>query len=347
MGDRVLPSIGDYLIVSVGEKPKKYCAKVLETKDSIRCRIEASKIEGKRTSLEIDVESIVVNLGKNPPFGTVYGVSVEPLKKATDLENWGEIHFYRKLKKIERKALNQALKKVWNKIVVPNKLQECAPLTFEVRHHHGRWDGYYKSSPKQEQHSITLKPKGFLLDDTLALITHELGHAVDHTLVPDRVRARWVKLYTDYRTLSTVKTSTLRAILSELEEAGSTRAAKKSLANLSDSTKGGVSSENLLKECLKYIHHSWGLSTSDLNLLLSQGESLEEYWPKNSLDIADDSKGKATMTEYGMTSPTEFFSEAFRLYFEGKSGRRITKLMKKTLRSLQKQNRDGDPDSDD
>lgn len=336
------PLVGDYLIVGIGEKKKKYCVKVLSTEDGLKCRVEASKVENKRTSLDIEQDDVLVNLGQDPPYGSVYGVHVEPYLKSIDLDNWGSIHFYRRLKKIERKALRLALKKVWDKVVVPNRLQKCAPIIFEVRNAHGKWEGYYKHSPKQEHHSITLKPKGFLLDDLIGLITHELGHAVDFTLVPDRTRARWVKLYTQYRTLSTVKSSVLSSILDEIEASGSIQGAKESLEN-SDSKPNKL---DLLKECLKYVGRTWNLSNKDLNLLLSQGQSLSEYWPRNPLDIVDDSKGKVSMTEYGLTSPVEFFSESFRLYFEGKSGPRIAKLMKKTLRSLEPQNRGRGTDED-
>jgi len=339
---------GDYLITKT-PSDKKILVKVLHTdSEGIKGRVEASKVENRRVSLDVERDTIIANLGQRPPFGTVYGTLVEPLLRTDDIENWGEIHFYRRLKKVEKKALRLAFETVWKKVVVKYKLKDVMPITFEVRHAKGRWAGFYRNLPKHECHCITLKPKGFLLDDTIELLVHELAHAIDCKLVPPKLKAKWIKLYTYYITLTTLKSSQIAKVREELEASGSIAEFKANLADddaeeEDDKKKSkDLSQIDILDECLSYIQSNFNLRPREINLLLSEQESLEQYWPKHAMDIADATAGEAVMTEYGLTNADEFFAESFRLFIKGGAGKKITKLMKTTLKGLSPQGESDD-----
>lgn len=337
-----LPSKGDFVVASQGEN-KFQLVKVLgASADKIIGKIEASKVEGgKRVSIEVAPEDVVLNLGNEPKYGRVYGQLVEPLRSTLEYKEWGEIHFYRRMSKDEKKILKKALDKVYADLV-KRKLTFVLPITIEIRHKQGRWAGHYKTHPNidnQHNHLTCFKPKEFTLEGMVELARHEIAHAIYFQGVPSAMRLKWIKLYTHYLKLHTAKIETLLKLRKGLEKTKDLREFKSTLINSDDESgtaKKTFSKADFLDECISFIKSTFNLDNDEVELLIEREESLEAYWPKHPFDLSHEHNYESVMTEYGMTKPTEFFAEAFRLYLEGKSGKKIKKLMEKTLSRLAK-----------
>lgn len=328
---------GDYFIAEEGKKFKLYKA-LHPTADSIKAVVEASKLDGKREITQVDPLTVVLNLGRKPKYGRVYGQLIEPLRKCRQYKQWGDIHFYRRLDKFERKSLKLGLDAAYKRLV-KHRLEFIFPITIEIRHKAGRWDGFYKKDPKYDNthnHMTCFKPQEFTAEGVEELAIHEMGHAVWFQGVPDAVKLQWIELYTYYLTLHTAKMDVIKELRKGLEKA---RDLSEYRAELRDEEEEDqqFSHSDILDECIGYIRSTFNLDGQEVDILVERSDSLEPYWPKNPFDLSD-AKAEASiaMTDYGMTKCVEFFAEAFRLYVYGKSGKKITKLMGKTLARLQK-----------
>lgn len=327
---------GEFIIVK-GEKANSYkLYKVLKADgDKITARTEASKVESKRVTDSIDPANIVTNLGKNCPYGRVYGQLVEPLRGVLKYKKWGEIHFYRRMDKQEKKTLKRALDKVYNEFV-KLKLTFVLPITIEIRNKQGRWDGHYKHSSRidnEHNHLTCFKPPEFTMERCVSLIRHEMAHAIYYLGVPSPLRLKWIKLYMHYLKLHTAKLETIKSLRKGLEKARDLKVFRDSLEGDEDEKFGEA---DVLDECISFIKSTFNLDTDEVALLIEREDSLETYWPKHPFDLSQEHNYEAVMTEYGMTKPGEFFAEAFRLHLESKSGKKIKKLMLRTLSRLVK-----------
>lgn len=325
-------SKGDYIIASSEQGKFQFLKVRSASADVIKAVVEQSQVENKRVSIEIKPEEVVLNMGRRPKFGRVYGQLIEPLRAIKTFDDWGELHYYRKLDKEEKRVLRKALDFVMQEFR-RRKLTFIFPITVELRNKAGRWSGFYKSSPKidnMHNHLTVLGPKEYQYESLVHLIRHELGHAVWFKGVTNKMRLRWIKLYTHYMKLNTAKLEKIKAIRKALENTRSLDDYRSQLKDEEDDK-----TLDVLDECVDYVRSTFNLDADEVEILIDSGESLVEYWPKHPFDSADP-QGEGVMSEYGMTNPREFFAEAFRLYLEGKAGKRLTKLMDKTLSRLSK-----------
>jgi hypothetical protein len=155
-----------------------------------------------------------------------------------------------------------------------------------------------------------------------------------HRLVPNAIKAKWFKLYAYYIRLSQVKPKDLKAAHEGVIAAGSISGYAENFAEVQkdELEADPLHPANILDECLSHIHDNFKLDEKALEMLIASGDDLSDYWPTIALDI---SEPKLIISEYGGTNPLEFFSEAFRVYLEGKAPKRVRKLMEYTLKHLQ------------
>lgn len=317
-------------------KVKLFCIKG-DTKEGYPAIVEASKLENRRVSVVLPKKSIVVNLGQKKAvlYGTVYGQKIEPLRYSKDLDGWGFIDCYRKMTKIEKKAVNKALAFVW-KDLEKHKLTFIAPLTIEVRNKAGKWAGFYKKSDKQEHDLITIGPKDIQFESLVPLLRHEAFHGVYFNGVTDKYKVKWVKLYLEYVKLHVTTSKQLEEARARLEDAGSIKTCLAELKELQGSEDERADDPmSIFRECLGYATSNHNLDKDEINLMLEDGDDLKGIWPRHVFDISEPT---VVMTEYAMTKPGEFFAEAGRLYLEGKCPKRVKKLMAKTLAHLVTEN---------
>lgn len=332
------PIKGDYLIVE-GAKRMEFVKVRSADKDTIIAVKEQSLIEGKRVKAEYAPEQIVLNMGPKTRFGTVYGNKIEPLLAQFEVDDWGEVHVYRRLEKGEKSLIVKAMGRVF-KEMKKRKLDHVFPVTTEVRTKHGRWAGHYHISDKYEDsphnHMICLHPKE-IDAEIVSLLRHELGHAVWYLSVPDKVKMKWVSMFVKSVERMTAKREVLKELLEELETGRDLPLLRAGLKEEAEAEEGkSFHKIDVLDECLDYIKSTFHLDKEGLDIVINNSKSLERYWPKNPMDLSSVKENPAVMTEYGMTSVIEFFAEAFRLYMEGKAAKSVKKLMDKTLSRLRR-----------
>lgn len=320
---------GDYLVVNIEKKNHLALVSSESKKEGVNVFLLNPK---KRIDSEEDVEEsvfveysdIVVNLGGTPKYGNVYGCHVEPHIKTIRHKKWGIIHFYRHLTSEEKENLRTALKKAYSRLKKAG-VHKFLPVRLEIRHSRGKTEGWYQHSMKEgSTDCMVLCPKDF--EDKkllLHLITHESGHGI-WTLVPSRLRAKWVSTYHKYVDLSKVVPATLKSIRIGLEECQSIKEYKSS----SLSTKEKL----ILKHCTKYVNTVHGLRNAEIDILLEARKSLKNYWPSRPLEIPDI---RIILTEYAKKNVSEFFAEAVRLHFTGtKLPKTVRKLLAETFSGL-------------
>lgn len=306
---------GDFLIIKNGRKNALVKIVSVPNEGELVVRREESKVEGRRITETVSTESIILNLGPTPIPGTVYGCKIEPYYSASTIDGWGDIHYYRELERDEKKTIKRAAAKAW-KSLKKLRLTAFAPLTIEVRLAKGSEIGYYKMHKAQETDVLCLKPKEFHHDELVRLFYHEAGHGILDRMMPVEFRARWIKAYTHYTTLSKLDPDEIRGIRALVEGTGSLTGVD------------GVDSEKL-DLCVDSIHSNYGLKKRDIEELLEQGYTLEDYWPTHPLDLADN---EVPLTDYANKNWNEFFCEALAMHLTGiQLPKRIRNLLLKTI----------------
>lgn len=334
------PIKGDYLIVENGNKFD--FVKVRSTgAEAMTCVVEKSHAEGKRVDREYDNDSVVLNFGRKVRFGQAYGNRLEPLRSTQEVEGWGELHIYRKMEKGELKLLVKHMKHVV-KEMKRHKLDAALPITTEIRNKSGRWSGYYHISGSKYKelpgHQLmTIHPKEFIPEDMTELLFHELGHAVWFRFVTNSQKLRWIRMYTKFIERMSAKKAVLAELLEETKAAGDLQSMIDSLKDAEDedeSEEQSFSKRDVFEECIDYIKSTFHLDKDDVKLLVSSSKYLDKYWPTDPLALSTIKENPAVMTEYGMTSVSEFFAEAFQMYMRGGAAKSIKKAMSKTLSRL-------------
>ncbi len=316
---------GDYLIVKFEGKSKLILATSLSG-DIGKGFLEETESEEERT-VNFGTEFIVANLGREPVPGSVYGVKVEPLLKAMEAPDWGELAIYRKLEVEERKVLGASLKRVY-KSLDKQGLSYFMPLRLEIRQKNGKYAGYYKLR-KNKPPIMCLKPPTFHLsnDEIDALLYHESGHGLFmHSSFPQQLKATWIKLFQKRVLCKGVKQDALDQILDAIYDySGSIKDFYKDEA--SDDT------QVILRECLSHIKRVRRLDAEKLDILLLQRGrgSLDKIWPK----YTDLTSTFEDVSSYSMTNADEFFAEAMMFsQMKVELPKDIEKLMKETLSEI-------------
>jgi len=286
---------------------------------SLHCLVEKTRLKDDPEYITVQKEDVVVNLGLNPPMGTVYGNSVEPYYGSKE-SDWGSIHFFRDFDKKEKTLMKKALSTCYSDLE-KRALTAFLPINIEIRHPKGNYAGMYRYTSKENVRDLmVLRPAGF--DDTYLreIIYHESAHGIWYVMVPKKLKARWIKSYQDYVVLSKATVKQMRDIGKELEQAGSIKDFRTGLSEEEDT---------LLSACLGFVYDTYFLTKDNLDVLLSCSQSIKEYWPRQPMDLPDI---ETPIGEYAGKNVEEFFAEAFRIHLIGKGlPSHLEKLIKTTL----------------
>lgn len=315
----------DYCIVS-NEKGKKVLIQVTACKSgNISGVLEASRyIEGKEAEyLSVPLENLVVNLGAKPAWGNVYGCKVEPLQANTTTK-WGDLWVFRP------EVDDQVLKSVVKAINLSHKRMHAKGLNgfaeelrFELRPGGGKYAGSYTIFPQKQERfdKVSIFPKDLAGEIVEDLLYHEYAHGLEFHLFTDKLRARWTKLYHSYSVIKMAKKKDLDSAKASIKENNSALIALTTLNEWESS---------VVQACIDYIAVNHYIDLNRLDLLLSTGSDLDDFWPE--VDELPVSTIESPIGEYSEKNPTEFFCEAFRIYMGGRDlPVKIQKAMKKTL----------------
>lgn len=281
---------------------------------SLFCVYEKSRMKEPREET-LSAESVVVNLGPNPPPGTVYGCDVQLFRYSLS-SGWGSVHFFRDLDKDEKSKLRLALKHAYTQLE-ERKLSSFLPIDIEVRYPRGKYEGWYKHAKGGDV--MRLMPKIYDTEALLHTIFHEAGHGVWWNLVPNHIKAEWILCY--YQNVS-ISNATAQSIL-DLGKQCSAADSTHDVLSVLDEEEAAV-----FNACLAYIANTHYISRDDLNILLAARKPIKNYWPRLPMQLADI---ETQIGEYAGKNVNEFFAEAFRIFMCAKLPATLHRLMIKTL----------------
>lgn len=317
---RVLP--GEFCIVKgIGNSSRSKLVKLIsmEGKECTGYLDVPSKDDESKT-VEFLSKEIVANLGKFPSAGQAFGVKIEPLLKTIKSKTYGEIRIYQKLKDDQIERLQHELKTFHS--IIKEKGQHKVPYQIEVRNPKGKYQGYYKHLPKEDQDILCIMPEKNM-EGLQYVLAHEHGHGLYNRRCTARTRNNWVKLFHSFVALTEATEEDLASILEEIH----------ALGNLTDYIREAEEeTRNIVKACLRYISQVHGLSKYHLDTALSIQDSIEPYWPITALDFSEKA---IAVTEYARKSPDELMAESFAFDFLGRPlPKKVQSLVDKTLSSL-------------
>ncbi len=317
---------GDYIILKVADRPalaKVSAVPAAGKKGAYKATLCKEKDTAKKTVLpvEFSLNEVQANMGRHPPVGTVYGQKVEPLVKTRSSKFWEEIRIYKHLSDKDEAELVSELSAAYNRLV-KFRLGNIK-IELEIRQESGKYSGMYFFCPREENDIMWIKPaqnfEGMRYD-----VYHEYGHGVWYRMMKPSQRLAWVKLYHEYVGLQEVTAADLEEIREEVEAAGSINAFVKA---------ADEQTQLIFKAAMRQISQVHGLGKKHLDLAITQGESIEDFWPVN-LEL---SEKEVIVTDYARKNPEELFAESFAHHVAGrKIPKKIQELLDLTLSKLSK-----------
>lgn len=306
---------GDYLVLSVAKRATLVrCSSANTAKDRYTAVVCKEQDTAKKTVMPIDFtfNEVMSNLGPTPPIGSVYGQKIEPLVKTRPSKFWEEIRLYRAFTPKEEQELVAGISTAYKKL---RGLNLPAPLIeLEVRQPQGKSTGYYKFRPKSDADVMGIRPDANL-EDLSYIVFHEYGNGIWYRCMTPMQRLSWVRLYHEYITLQEVTQADLDQILGEVEGAGSISAFFKA---------ADEQTQMIFKIAMRQISQVHGLQKKHLDMSLTQGESISDYWPVT-LEL---SEKETALTDNGKASPEALFAESFAHHV---AGRKLPKKIKAVL----------------
>jgi len=289
-----------------------------------------SHVNNLRSGFEISVKDVVLDLGKEPHPGTVYGQEVTSRfvgRKHHDY--FGPINFlYKPTPEVSRKLMESF--DYAAEILQKARISPPTNSVWEIRSAQikTKWAGFYKrsKSPEKNPHRFSIRPESVPVStiELAYVILHEIGHHVHaEYLTGPKIQAHWVRVFNTSIKLQTIKKEQSQALLDLLldgEEPPS-------------DFKTGLDEDqrNAFNWIIRTIKADHSLSIKELDLLFNAGykDDLSSVWPKVTLNKKDLSP---VLSEYATVSYHELFAEAFAFALsKRKMPENLVKLLDKSL----------------
>ena len=312
---------GHFLILEVDGKKK--LARITDVKG--KKAVIADKTSSSSSTIQYisyEDENILAYLGEKPPAGSVYGVKVEPFYKKVELKPYGDILFFRKTNKDERKYLLEDLSFCAKKIKAKG-FNFIFPIEVEVRSPRGKTAGkamYFTDKDDGTIHQIMqLFPHEFS-DPKRDVIFHEFGHFIWDSRVNDSYKSMWYELYSSAYDTFKGDGKILNTVRDDFKESGP-RITEEYTEEY----------DEVASKVLDFIAEYHGLSYDNLCTLYDNGFDIIQYFPTRVQLL----KHETLVTEYADKSVEELFAESFKIYMSNELlPKRVSVLLKKTLKSV-------------
>ncbi len=276
-----------------------------------------------KQSIEVDVKQIILNLGKDPVPGQIYGFDVGSLWRDTKQhDQFGDVHFFTTPDEKDIKSLWTSMD-ITVKRLKAHGLQDVLrlPCVYEVIPQKGKYAGMYRHPrnekvPGRIQISIgqDVLEKASIGNYTYVL-THEVGHLVHDQCLANypKLNSQWVQLY-----LSTIAPRVVNSARCIELGADILKSSAGDLRGYISESDEDTQAE--LKLILKWVREMHSVTAKELNLLLgadtkSARLAFKDTWPKVDVQSKD---LKPTISQYSCKSYHETFAETFAFYLADK-----------------------------
>ncbi len=289
-----------------------------------------SHIPSKRVAFEVPLKDVLVDLGKDPHPGSVYGQEVTSRYVGHKYHDYfGRLNFlYKPEKEVSNKLLNAF--DYAQKILEKARLPVPDNSVWEIRSKDvkGKWAGYYKrsSSPEKDPHRFSIRPEAMPLSSMSMtyVILHEFAHHIHAEYVTGaKINAAWVRVFNTSIKMQTIRKEQAQNLL-ELLLAGEERPSD---------FKRGLDEEqlNAFNWIVRTIKTDHALSIKELDLLFEANfrDDIQALWPKVTLNKKN---LQPVLSEYATVSFRELFAETFAYHFtKQKVPEKLVELLDKSL----------------
>lgn len=306
---------GEYF-VGKREKGRDYLAKALSDSDgkTVEAVLEDKCwIQGHRHTFTAEKTDIVVNLGKDPQAGKVYGADVTNLYKGRkDHDDFGAVNFFYKPEKDVVADLWQAMTKVAKKMRKHDLGFLLDDIVWEIQRFNGeRYAGMYIKSRKENvPDRIHLRPESNPATEYPYILHHELGHHLHLTFLKSKkLNAQWLKLFNTSIKVASVKKDMSKNLLDMLMDQ----------EDLPSDFKSGLDEEQALafKWIIRTIGSVNALTIKDLDTLFEAGmkDEIEKIWPVRNIPRKELAP---VISDYATKNVKELIAESYSFYMIGK-----------------------------
>lgn len=327
---------GDYCIVSL-TNAKPFLIKVTAADEDTISGIkeEHSHIEEARQAVDVRRETVILNLGRTPYPGRVYGVDAGRLHLGK-IEDpiVGNLHFFYKPKKkvvrnVQRavRMLEKSLKKHQLHTIMADPIYwEFEPADRQ------KYAGMYESRKLNGAVVSRIKTRPEILNasDYQYVLAHELAHHMHHHYIKrnEVLEARWIDMYNRTVLPSDIKEETCTNYLDSLLNSGVT----------SREYRMGLDTEERTEYMfiLREIRRTHKISEAEINSLITAElkDSVRHLWPRS----VSKTQVEPIVSEYATTNYKELIAESFAFYLTGvKLPKAVTKLVERSLSYIKTQ----------
>lgn len=287
-------------------------------------------IKAMRSGFEIPVNDVVIDLGKKPHPGKVYGQDITNRfcgRKVHDF--FGAICFmYKPPKEVAAKlwsAFDESAR-ILEKVGLPAPEQTVWEIqSAEIK---AKWAGYYKHSPKADKnpHRFAIRPESVpaTVGDLTYVVLHEYAHYLHANIATGRkLNARWIKLFNTSIKLQQVKASAASALLLLLLDGEEQPSDFRTQLEEQD--------RNAFNWIIRSIAADHAVTIKELDCLFEAGfkDEIRDLWPKVTLNKKD---LKPVVSEYATKNYRELFAEAFSFHLTKKKlPEQVVKLVEHTI----------------
>lgn len=326
---------GNYCVAAIktnAGKPQHFLFKVSSiSKGIVEGVVEKDcHISSLRTTIEVPVKNVLVDLGTDPKPGKVYGCDVSNLYRGKKIhEEFGTVHWFYKPEAETGSNLMKAFDKV-TKTLRHNKLDfivDPASCIWEALPYNGeKYAGLYMRSnaPDKKPHRFQIRPEIMPTTDYPYVIHHELAHHLHKEYVTSKkLNATWIRLFnTSIKLVSIRKEKSVELLEALLAQ-----------EDLPSDFRSNLSEEDTLiyKWILRTIGQHHSLSVKELDTLFSADykDDIKEVWPMRTIQKKDLAP---VVSEYATRNVNELLAEAVSHHLCGKSlPTRVTSLVEKTF----------------
>lgn len=306
-----------YVIACPEGRKRPALFKVLKRNGSRIIAVEPnSSMYGDSLRAEFPSKDIIVPLGDDPPYGTAYGVLVEPVLKRMLIKGWGEVFHYCRMTDEQRDRVHRALTLSLSKMK-QRGLDGWHPVQTEIRNPRGKINGTYHYKPKA-QDALILRPQtGQGLRELVKVLAHEGAHGVWFRLMTPEDRAAWIELYEQYVSVKTVSVGDVKRMLNSIRQLEGIR------PYLKECEPEEQSAANIYLGWLRNVH---GMSAREAQDMVSAGRRLpipDTHLHRSSV--------ATPITLYSKESATELYAEALSSDIVGDlNDKRIKALLRKS-----------------
>jgi hypothetical protein len=275
-----------------------------------------SHIQTLRSTVEVPIKDVIINLGTEPYPGKVHGCDVTNLHRGKKThDDFGDIHFFYKPDPEVGTKLMAAFSKAY-KVLKHARLDflvQPDTCVWEVLPFHGeKYAGMYMRSKNTEKapHRFQIRPEIMPATEWPYVVYHELGHHLHKEFATgSKLQAAWIQLFN-----TTIKVSNIRK-----EQSTEMLEALLAQEDQPSDFKSNLSEEDVLiyKLILKTIQQQHSISVKELDLLFEADfrDDIRALWPTRGISKKDLAP---VISEYATKNFNETLAEAVAYRLTGK-----------------------------